>query len=642
MKKMTKAMLMTALILGSVQWGGTAVHANELQEFSLDEYVVTAARTETKLVDTPANISVVTAEQIESRHYQDVAEALKDVPGANVLDNGTGTNLKSIYLNGDERVLVLVDGRRVNFEMGVGSGATGFDLNQLPNVDLIERIEVMKGAGGALYGSDAVGGVVNVITKKGDMSYGKVSVAFGTGGAEDLSATYYAKAGKTGIGVSASRNKQDYYKYRDYATDSTKRWPDDSDYENEKVSLEVNQELTDETSLTIGYDFSRMTGMSPDSISNALSGPPYGGSKDVDKETQQLHAKYDWGTKSSNSGYLQIYHNKLDYFLSTQKEEKTTGIDLQQVISTSSTNELVVGASYRESEVMNEGMYKSSEEIDNIAVFLNDTWEFAPTWSLNVGVRYDDHSNSGDETTMSAGLNKKLNDDSHMFFNWSQVFRAPNTDDLYWYEDWGGGYGLFGNPNLKPETGDTWTIGYNGKINEKTEVGINYFESDLKDAIDWYTDDGWAHGYCRNVDKQKKQGMEISAKHQLNDNVALNASYTYLKVENSDAGKGFERDFTRVPNIYRLGVNYSDGKWDGNLWLRAGSGAAVGNKYYLDSRYITLDMVVNYKYSTNLTMFAKCYNLLNEAYAECASVNSGSYNKPAQSRRFLIGAEYSF
>ena len=88
MKKMTKAMLMTALICGTMYCGAEPVHANELQEFTLDEYVVTAARTETKLVDTPANISVVTAEQIESRHYTNVAEALKDVPGANVLDTG--------------------------------------------------------------------------------------------------------------------------------------------------------------------------------------------------------------------------------------------------------------------------------------------------------------------------------------------------------------------------------------------------------------------------------------------------------------------------------------------------------------------------------------------------------------------------
>ena len=119
MKKMSKGMLMTALICGAVYLGGSPVYASELQEFSLDEYVVTAARTETKLVDTPANISVVDAQTIEERHYQDVSEVLKDVPGANIIDTGVGAYEKKVVLNGDERVLVLVDGRRVNFDMVV-------------------------------------------------------------------------------------------------------------------------------------------------------------------------------------------------------------------------------------------------------------------------------------------------------------------------------------------------------------------------------------------------------------------------------------------------------------------------------------------------------------------------------------------
>ena len=176
MKKMSKGMLVTALICGAVYMGATPVYANDVQEFTLDEYVVTAARTETKLVDTPANISVVDAKTIEERHYQDVSEVLKDVPGTTVVDNGVGASEKVIRLNGDDRVLVLVDGRRVSTDIGSTSyGRNNMDMNQLPDVGLIERIEVLKGAGGALYGSEAVGGVVNIITKKADRNFGKVS-----------------------------------------------------------------------------------------------------------------------------------------------------------------------------------------------------------------------------------------------------------------------------------------------------------------------------------------------------------------------------------------------------------------------------------------------------------------------------------
>ena len=228
MKKMSKGMLMTALICGAVYLGGSPVYANELQEFSLDEYVVTAARTETKLVDTPANISVVDAKTIEERHYQDVSEVLKDVPGANVLDTGVGAFEKTISLNGDSRVLILVDGRRVDFASGTSYGRGCVDMGLLPDVNLIERIEILKGAGGALYGSDAVGGVVNIITKKADNNYGKVNLGFGSNGTKDYNAMYSLKTGKTGMTLSASKYEQDYYKYKDSATGVTKRWPDGS------------------------------------------------------------------------------------------------------------------------------------------------------------------------------------------------------------------------------------------------------------------------------------------------------------------------------------------------------------------------------------------------------------------------------
>ena len=638
MKKMSKGMLMTALICGAVYLGGSPVYANELQEFSLDEYVVTAARTETKLVDTPANISVVDAQTIEERHYQDVSEVLKDVPGANVLDSGDGASEKKIMLNGDERVLILVDGRRLNFDMGTMT-RSGYDMNQLPDVSLIERIEVLKGAGGALYGSDAVGGVVNIITKKADRSFGKVSVAYGSMGAKDYNAMYSIKEGKTGVSVAASKYEQDYYKYRDAKTDTTKRWPGNSDFKNEKVSLKVDQELTNDSAITIGYDYSKFEGHSNSYLSN-----PYG-IVYLDKETQNLYSKLDWGLNSKDAGYFQYYHNELDYNYLGNMNEKTNGFDLQQEVSVSDNNKLVLGASYRKSDVKTTGSNKYDESIDNLAFFLNDTWEFAPTWTLNAGIRYDEHSEVGDETTLSAGLNKKFDENSHAYINWGQVFRAPTTDDLYYCEDWGYGMGMFGDPNLKAETGDTWTVGYNSKISASTNVGISYFESDLQDAIAWNEDNVTYNWRVSNIAEQKKRGMELALNYELNDNLSLEASYTYLRIKNNKDGIWF-RDTGCVPNMYRLGLRYVDGKWNASTYLRYGSGADTsiisGKSEYVDSNYLTIDLAITYKASEDLSFYAKGYNLFNEAYAEQSNAVNGSYDYPAQSRRFIVGAEYKF
>ena len=291
MKKMSKGMLMTALICGAVYLGGSPVYASELQEFSLDEYVVTAARMETKLVDTPANISVVDAQTIEERHYQDVSEVLKDVPGANVMDSGQGAFEKTIKLNGDDRVLVLVDGRRVDFASGTSSGRACVDMGLLPDVGLVERIEVLKGAGGALYGSDAVGGVVNIITKKADRSFGKISIGYGSMGAKDYSAMYSIKEGKTGVSVAASKYEQDYYKYRDVKTDKTKRWLSGSEMDSEKVSIKVEQELSNATNLEVGYDYNKYDGISMSS---------YDISSSVDKETSNVYAKLNWNINEND------------------------------------------------------------------------------------------------------------------------------------------------------------------------------------------------------------------------------------------------------------------------------------------------------------------------------------------------------
>lgn len=630
--------VMVSLLAGTtLVWGGTAFAQEDLQEFALEDMVVTANRTESKMVDVPVNATVISAEKIADRHYLDVADVLKDVPGATVMDTGVGAYEKKIVLNGDERVLVLVDGKRVNIDMGTMSRAS-YDLNQMPDVSLIERIEVVKGHGGALYGSDAVGGVINIITKKMDHSYGKVSMGFGSHQARDAKAMYTIKEGKTGVMVAASKYKQGYHEYKDAKTEANKRWPAASTYENEKVSVKLSQELSETSNLELGYDFSKFEGVR--SYSTKAKSASFS-----NKKTNDFYAKYDWTVNDKDQGFIQLYRNKYDYYNAGDMYETDTGFEAQQNITLSDNNRLVVGASYRKAKALNATSYTAEKSINNKAVFVSDQWEFAPSWTLDAGVRYDKHSTAGSKTTWSAGLNKKFDENSHAYFNWGQVFKAPTLDDLYYYSvmEWGSSkYENYGNPNLKPEKGDTWTIGYGTKIADKTSVNISYFQSKLEDAIDWdttYSANG-SVSIARNVDKQKKNGMELSVGHELNDNWDLEASYTYIRVKNNDNGSGYVRDANYIPNMYRFGVRYHDDLWNADLFLRGGSGA--DKSAYVDSKYMTLDMSVAYKATKDLSFYAKGYNLFNKAYAESAGVNGGTYTYPAQGRRFIIGAEYTF
>lgn len=159
MSKLTsKGLLMTALICGNVLWGGTAVYAEEnIQEYNLDEMVVTATRKMKQIQEVPSSVSVVTAKDIAEKNIMSVPEALQTLPGVYKSQAIQG----GIQLRGfsSTDILVLVDGAQMNFPFN-----NGVDWEMIP-VENIERIEVVRGAGSSLYGGRAVGGVINIITK---------------------------------------------------------------------------------------------------------------------------------------------------------------------------------------------------------------------------------------------------------------------------------------------------------------------------------------------------------------------------------------------------------------------------------------------------------------------------------------------
>ena len=145
---------------------GMAANA-ETNEFYLDEMVVTANRTEVSLLDANANISVVTREELENKHFQDLGEAIKGVTGVNVQNMGSSGEAyadNALYINGSKNIVFLIDGVRVNFN---GSDSEKFSSADFINMDTVERIEILKGSASTLYGSDAQGGVINIVTRKG-------------------------------------------------------------------------------------------------------------------------------------------------------------------------------------------------------------------------------------------------------------------------------------------------------------------------------------------------------------------------------------------------------------------------------------------------------------------------------------------
>lgn len=648
MKKLSNGLLMTALLTGMCFGGAQQSWAAGKQNYFLDEMVVTASRMENKLVDTPANMSVITSADFEKRNYQSVSEALENVPGVIVKRSGFLGGDQHVYLNGDDRVLIMVDGRRLNQDKGT-SGRSGFDMTNLPSPDYIEKIEILKGAGSSLYGSDAVGGVINIITKKADRNYAKVNINTGSWGTQNYSALVSAKQSKTGIIASISKQKQDYAKYKEADTNANIKWPN-SKNDQTGATIKLEQEVSDDQMATLYFEHSFKEGGKP------YYAPNLGGWNNIyyrDFGTDlnnNISAKYEWNKDEGNYGFAQIYRNYYcgnfyqDYSTSNYYETKD-GVEIQQSVELSDNNKIIVGADWRESEVNNPGTYGGKiAKINNKALYVQDSWKFADTWLLNAGLRYDKHNYFGNKTTASVALNKKFDDNSHAYISWGQVFNAPQANDMFYFSPDTGWGAMIGNPNLKPETGDVWTIGYDAQVSEKTQIGINAFYSQLDDAIKWAAVDpsNYASDWTvENIAKQKKRGMEFNVKHQLSDEFAVNASYAYVKVEeDSMNGAGYQRDLNIAPNQYKLGISYNRENWNAELYGRGASGADESK--YVDSKYITLDLALQYKVQKNCKLYANMYNLTNASYAESAGINNGKYNYPMPGRSFIIGMEYTF
>lgn len=630
--------VMVSLLAGTtLVWGGIAFAQENLQEFALEDMVITASRVPTQKVDTPADISVITKEEIADQNYASASDALRAIPGVNVLGSGAkGSSMgqDKILLNGDERVLVLVDGRRMNLGSSGNSSA-----DWLPPVNAIERIEVLKGGGSALYGTDAVGGVINVIMKKGSDIGNHVTVK-AAGGSWNADQYAISASGSTdsglGLIVSATKERRGEYKFKN--ANGKSQLLKNSGYDDTGVIVKLDQKVGEDN--RIGVNFEHI---------NADGGSPFGyssfGTTDSHKRiSNNIALRYDWNENSDDKGYVQVYKNyQHAHFRSPDAgnqsnfTDSTMGIEAQQNFKFSDTDELTVGLEYYKTTVDNAALYAGQRDINNKAIFAENRWEFAPSWQLNAGLRYDHHSKYGSEFTPKVALNKKFDENSNAYLSWGRVFNAPTTDDLYWYQP---GWGMFGNPDLKAEKGNVWTLGGNTKLGDKTTLSGSIFYSDIDDAIGWLYDSTTYQSKAVNINKEKRRGLELSLNHDFDDNLSAYASYTYVQVK-QDKGKGFIKDLTTKPNIYRAGLKYKNADW--LFTLNANAVTGQSEKQFVDSSYFTLDLGAQYKINDNAKLFINGYNLTNARYAEFGGLyKNGEARYPMAGRSFIIGAEYTF
>ena len=281
MKRRYTAAAAMMMVLGLCASASAAFDEN-LNDYTLDTMIVEADAIKNKFGDTiteqsyyrtGGDVKVITREEIEKRHYTDVSEAIKRIPGV-VFRNpgyrggeyGRSEFNNSVSINGDDRVIVLVDGRRVDnpasYRMGrsavSGTKSTGVNIDEVTNMENVDKIEVIKGPGASVYGADAVGGVINIITRKGGTTNtGSIDLATGSWDKHKYALSYSGSAGNDNSWhyfVSANRDMSGNSKFKDGGTGLEADFAG-SKYKEDGVNLRIDKDFNDKQNLKIWYNF---------------------------------------------------------------------------------------------------------------------------------------------------------------------------------------------------------------------------------------------------------------------------------------------------------------------------------------------------------------------------------------------------
>lgn len=278
-KKRYAAAAAMMMVLGLCANASAAFDEN-LNDYTLDTIVVEADAAKNKFGDTiteqsyyrtGGDVKVITREEIEKRHYTDLTEAIKRIPGVTFSnpgfrggEYGSSTYANNISINGDSRVIILVDGRRVDNQVSQRYGnnnATGartmVDLNQLISTEAVDKIEVIKGPGASVYGADATGGVINIITRKGAQeNKGSIDISTGSWHKHIYNLSYSGSAGEDKSWhyfISATRNMAQDSKYHDGLTGKDYTYKG-TKYKEDGVNLRIDKDFSDTQNLKIWYN----------------------------------------------------------------------------------------------------------------------------------------------------------------------------------------------------------------------------------------------------------------------------------------------------------------------------------------------------------------------------------------------------
>ncbi len=646
--------------------------AQEL-EVTLETIVVTATRDPQEIRKIPANVTVITREQIEQSHAKTTVDLLRSEVGITVQDfTGSGKtvsiDIRGFGETGPLNTLVLVDGRRVN-EIDL----SGVDWTQIP-LNQIERIEILRGPGSVLYGDNAVGGVVNIITKKPDKPFGARG--------EVVRGSY--RFHKENISASGKSGPLSALVYGDYS--STKGYRENGFLRYKDGGARFSFDLSPMLQLSLSGNFHRddfgLPGALPLSLykTDRRSTRTPNDKGETDDGYLSFGAKMNFNQMGRMEADLSYRHREVaSFFLSSlpissfqdRRNLSTWGFTPKYILEKplgNHSNKILFGFDYyhSDSKVDSESFFFGSTTPDGIEVtkksfglYLYDEFSILENLIFSIGGRWEwvtydvsqdlsgvDDRKRDSKPAWNIGLTYLFGKGSSAFFNVKRSFRFPVSDELIQY--------VFPPPTfqptiqinsaMKPQTGYHYEAGVRHGWNDWMEGHLIFFWIDLRDEI-FYNPLTFSN---ENYPKTRRWGGEASLKVKPLSWLHLSGNYSYLR-PTLRGGLFSGKD---IPGVARhkgsLGSDLFLGKgfilntkvhWVGSKRFISDWGNQVGR---LDG-YYTLDAQLSYTWK-GLKAFLGVNNITNQKYAEYGVLNFAGlpFYYPSPERNFIGGFSYVF
>ncbi|PID48415.1 MAG: TonB-dependent vitamin B12 receptor [Proteobacteria bacterium] len=571
------------------------------------EIVITAGRKAQSINNTLAPVSIITRQDIERFQASTVPEILSTLPGLSVLSSGGGAGKQtSLYLRGTNanHTLVLVDGVKI------GSATLGGSALQLLPLDQIERIEVVRGPRSSLYGSEAIGGVIQIFTRrtnpKGQGFVPQASISYGSHNTRKVSANWSGGNDQAWFNVGLAHEKSDginvLASYTDYPAPDynpvTVRETDKDAYSNNSLSLRAGYRFANDINIELSFlnaegdtefdgGFVNETEFRQQVISTKLSVPVarWG------NMTAQLGQSRDDSDQYKDGAYRNTF------------DTKRNTASLQMDSHWGAQGKLTVGVDYQDDKVGSNTTYSITSR-DNTGLFASYQNRFAAN-SLDVSLRRDDNEQFGNKTTGAIALAHDWGRDLQARLSYGTAFKAPTFNDLY--------YPNSGNPELSPEKSRNIELGFSGQFGEQGNWGINAFQNNIDDLIEWQ-DTGNGVWKPMNVSAVRIRGLELLMNTQVAAwQVAANA--TLQKPQVSSGSNDGKRLIYRPEKLLNLTVDRDFGRWSVGATVHAEGNRAtdVGNTHYLGG-FATLDMRAAYALNRSVSLGLKVNNILDKDY----------------------------